>query len=214
MINICIPTLNAYEELAKCVASINNSTREDIHIHIIDNGGRMPHIEGDNISVMKPPANLGVAGSWNWFIDNVSEPRIICNDDVQFHPEAIDRIVAAYDEDYLIFPTAVGNSNSFSCFMLPDKVVQSVGKFDEWISPKYGYFEDNDYHRRMKLAGFDIKPCDAVIDHVGSSTLKNFSREKKEEHHEKFKLARDHYKKKWGGLPGEEKYDSPFGRKQ
>ncbi len=96
---------------------------------------------------------------------------------------------------------------------MPNNIVNSVGLFDEWISPNYGYFEDNDYHRRMKLLGFDIRPIESAgVIHVGSSTLKNFSPYEEKIHHERFRAARDRYIQKWGGLPGEEKFLTPFGK--
>lgn len=211
-IQVCIPTLNAYDELERCIESIRNSTIKVASINVLDNGtGYLPTSYGD-IYYMKSPSNLGVAGSWNWFIDNVPEIRLITNDDIIFAPDAIERMLSCYKEDRVIFPLGAEHTNAFSCFIIPQKIVDTVGKFDEWISPRYAYFEDNDYHRRMKFAGFDIEGCDASIRHSGSATLRNMTRVQKEKHHERFKLAKEHYIKKWGGEPGKEKYNSPFGR--
>lgn len=209
-VNVCIPTLNAYSELIKCIDSISESTIKVDNIFILDNGGKFYRDYPSNLSIIRAERNLGVAKSWNWFISNVPEIRIICNDDVQFSPDAIEKMVASYTEDRLIFPNALGNMNSFSCFILPNKIIEKVGLFDESISPNYAYFEDNDYHRRMKLAGFDIATCDAAVGHSQSSTIKNYGKSMRSEHHRKFDIAKKNYIKKWGGIPGEETFTTPY----
>jgi len=211
-VSVCIPTLTAYKELDNCIETIYASTKKVDDIYIIDNGRKLSKKYGDNVHITRVTSNLGVAKSWNWFINNVPEIRIICNDDVQFYPEAIQTMLESYDENRLVYPNALNNMNSFSCFILPDKIVKDVGLFDETISPNYAYFEDNDYHRRMLLAGYDIKPCDASVGHVGSSTLKHFNKFMEEKHHPKFRLARSNYNRKWGGEPGKETFATPYNK--
>lgn len=209
-INICIPTLNSYDTLRQCIESVRNSSTKVNKIFIVDNGNgfQMP---GDDLLIAPMPYNLGVAGSWNWFIDNIPEYRIISNDDVIFEKYAIERLIEAYDENRLVCP---GNLDShFSCFLLPGKMIEAVGKFDEWISPRYGYFEDNDYSYRMGLLGLGTTKVEgSLVTHEGSSTIRHFNKVDSKEHHDKFRLARDHYVKKWGGEPGDEKFRTPFGR--
>lgn len=212
MINICIPTLNSYSTLWKCVESINNSDIEVDHVYIIDNGGTLQWNGQKNLEIIKMPYNIGVSASWNKFIIEVPELRIICNDDVTFEPNTIRTMVEGYNYDRLVYPHTPGNDNAFSCFLLSQHVIDMIGLFDEWISPNYAYFEDNDYCYRMQLAGFTLAVCDARIGHVGSATLKNYNRASKEIHHKKFRLAEQHYKEKWGGGPGEEVFRTPFGK--
>lgn len=209
MINVCIPTLNATDDFYRCVESIKNSSVE-CNIHVLDNGRNLTHANLD-IILMQPPSNLGVAGSWNWFIDNVDQYRIITNDDIIFDKYAIEKMMESYTGDFLTFPENLGSA--FSCFLLPSKIIESVGVFDEWISPRYAYFEDNDYFYRMELQGFHTKRAEgSFVQHVGSSTLKHFDKDMAKTHHDKFRLAREHYKQKWGGEPGFEVYKTPFGR--
>lgn len=215
MIHVCIPVLNSYETLEKCVETINNSSIKVDSINIIDNGGFIDnsiYSKYDNVFIVSPGYNLGVAASWNWFIDNVPGIRLICNDDVFFFEHAIEDLINGYDEDNLVFPLTVDNLNAFSCFILPDKIINEVGLFDEAISPNYGYFEDNDYYRRMRLANFNIKGVETQVGHRGSSTLKNFSPVEEEAHHQRFRKARDNYIKKWGGEPGNERFVVPYNK--
>ena len=212
-VNVCIPTLNRYDLLNQVLTDIKSSIVIPTAIYIIDNGNgfknQFPEL---NIIVHKPGRNLGVAASWNWFINNVPEIRIIMNDDMKLPPDSIGKLANGYDENYLVFPYGMG-VNSFSCFILPNKLIEDVGLFDETISPGYAYFEDNDFSHRMSLKGYGIKIIlNTSLGHHGSSTLKLFSQKQISEHHKKFQLAQSNYKKKWGGLPGDEKYINPYNK--
>jgi len=214
-IAICIPVLNAYDDLDRCIESISNSSIA-CNVFVIDNGGSVKQKYYENVvhHIHTPLHNLGVAASWNWFIDNVPGTRIICNDDIIFDRYAIEKIIHAHsrNQDSLIFPQNLGG-NVFSCFLLPDSIISSVGRFDESISPMYAYFEDNDYSYRMTLEGFGTSPAEgSFVEHVGSSTLKHFDSMDERKHHDKFRAARDRYISKWGGGPGEEKYRTPYNK--
>lgn len=214
MITVCIPVLNSYDTLYKSIETIGQSVLDGPHlieIVVLDNGGRFDiNYLRPNLTLIKNSYNIGVAASWNWFAKNIKEIRLICNDDIFFYPESINNLVKEYDENRIVFPLTVENLNAFSCFILPDKITSEVGLFDEDISPQYGYFEDNDYHRRLQLAGYDIKGVQTKVAHRGSSTLRNLSPAEEKSHHEKFKVARNNYIKKWGGEPGKERYTTPY----
>lgn len=214
MINVCIPVLNNYEGLLKCVQSVRDSNIKVDGIYIVDNGGKIDHSLYPDTVICEPGINLGVAASWNWFIKNCSEYRIICNDDIEFEKDSIKLLIESYSRESLIFPnnSSLNTMNAFSCFLLPQTIIDVVGLFDEWISPNYGYFEDNDYYYRMSLKGFYIKDSRAVVNHVGSATLKNFSIDREAAHHERFRAAEKRYIQKWGGKPEHERYTTEFGR--
>lgn len=207
-VNVCIPVLNNYSGLQECLDSVKNSSINVGGIYIIDNGGGLGAV--DNALVHTPRTNIGVAASWNYFIKHVSEYRIICNDDVIFEKDSIEKMINDYNPDKMTFPfNGLDAFNAFSCFLLPQNIVNNVGLFDEKISPNYAYFEDNDYHRRMKLVGYDIQGCNTNVSHSGSATLKSFDANQSRRHHDKFRIAEKNYKKKWGGLPNHETLTVP-----
>lgn len=209
MVNVCIPTLNAVDDFWKCVESLQNSSVE-CKIYVIDNGGFVEK-RYENMLIHRPVSNLGVAGSWNYFIDHIPETRVITNDDIIFDKDALKYLMEFYSEDNLVVPENL--NSAFSCYLLPQNVINKVGKFDEWISPRYAYFEDNDYSYRMSMQNIGIvRAVGSLVEHVGSSTLKHFDKQKEREHHDKFRFAREHYKQKWGGEPGQEKFTTPFNR--
>lgn len=212
MITVCIPTLNSYDTLESCLESISKSSI-DVHTVVLDNGGNFYRRLPLRTMVIQQPYNLGVAGSWNWFIDHVEDIRIISNDDIVFDQYAIEKLVEALNKypNSLLFPENLGSC--FSCFILPQTIIDTIGKFDETLAPNYGYFEDNDYFYRMQLAGFGTsKATGSLVEHVGSSTLRHFSPSDEQKHHERFRASRERYIRKWGGEPTLEKYKTPYGK--
>lgn len=98
----------------------------------------------------------------------------------------------------------------FSAFMITKEGYEKVGEFDENFSP--AYFEDNDYHYRINLAGLKaITVPMAVYYHYGSRTsVEGLPRSI--ERHQSFERNRQYYIKKWGGMPGKENYKTPFNK--
>jgi hypothetical protein len=184
----------------------NGSLKPDMY-YIIDNG-KIINQYIPKAFVQRPGFNCGVAKSWNWFIKEVPEIRIICNDDLIWGADSLKILMDHYVEDRITCPFI---ANMFSCFILPDKIIKEVGLFDEAISPNYGYFEDGDYYRRMLLKGYGI-PNDIYcgIEHEKSTTLRLFNDEERHNHDVKFRLAAKNFTKKWGGSPGKETYTVPY----
>jgi GT2 family glycosyltransferase len=217
-INICIPTLNRYDLLEKLIESVTKSTIPVTKIFIIDNGCGLDnnYLHGKYnglIDIQNFGYNLGVAASWNWFGKYVKEYRLICNDDIEFHPETIGCIINNSLPDFITYPAGVSNMNSFSCFLWNDDIIEKVGYFDETISPNYGYYEDNDYSHRMSKVGIGLNAIQkCTLNHLTSSTIKAFTTSEMSQHHKKFRKAQENYKRKWGGLPGQERFDTPYKR--
>lgn len=99
---------------------------------------------------------------------------------------------------------------NFSAFAISLACWEEIGEFDELFAP--AYFEDNDIHYRMKLAGIDaIVYPPAMFYHYGSRT-QNEAQENGEPFVPSpiFEKNREKYVKKWGGVPGEEKFQNPY----
>lgn len=182
--------------------SLNRSTWP-VSLVVLDNGKDKRRAElaistFKNVSkIVEPAEPLGVAASWNWFIDNVPEERIICNDDVTFGPTAVHDLVMTSSDLALV------SGLGFACYLIRDSCVEIVGKFDEEISPGYGYYEDEDYLQRIdgrgtraRMITMEDVPCD--MKHTHSGTLKAATAFEIEEHHRRFKIAQHNYMKKWG----------------
>lgn len=230
-INICIPTLNRYDLCQKAIDSFYDISNKLIpsKIFIMDNGihdtiaypfiinsldisdldendsSIKEYIDQNDLCVFDPKINLGVAASWNWFIKNTSPSFcedntsfwIIANDDIIFYSTTLYNLVQAINKyPYMI----LGNGGAWSLMALHNNVISKIGLFDENFYP--AYFEDNDYHHRMKLENLDFKiPGTVAYNHATSSTIKAYSPERMKKHHHDFKCNRQYFINKWGNDP-------------
>ncbi len=201
-ISICIPVLKRYDLLRELLLSLHKSTVMPEAVYIINNGLDREKLDAVldaspvSIFVDTPEQNLGVAASWNRFIMETEDDRVIVNDDVTFAPESLALLTACPAD--LVWASGLG----FACFVLRDSCVEKVGMFDETISPGYGYYEDEDFLQR--LDGRGTKPAVATAEnvecgaaHFHSATLKASSHDEIIDHHRKFLIARGNYIKKW-----------------
>jgi len=94
--------------------------------------------------------------------------------------------------------TAEEEYPDFSGFMLSKNAYATIGEFDEGFSP--AYFEDNDYHRRLKLVGLvAIKHPPALFYHYGSATRNESGTITVTDW--SFVNSRAYFEAKWGGAP-------------
>lgn len=203
VIHVCVPVLKRYDLLRGLLQSLERGTIKPNAVYVIDNGMNYAKLESAIIGVidctvatLTPKQPMGIAESWNWFIDHVAEERVIVNDDVVFASDSLEKLVAS-DAD-LVWAEGCG----FSCFVLRDACVKKLGLFDETISPGYGYYEDEDYLQRLDGRGTRAPSAVATnvecgVVHLKSSTLKVASYEEMKEHHRLFKIAQGNYKAKW-----------------
>jgi len=225
VIRIGIPTLSQYSLLSELITTLSCNLKEyfSYEIHIIDNGGTLQQSkEAENIhsitstnlkiQVETPSYNLGVAKSFNYLISKLGK-CIICNDDVLFnHKDVIAIMQTAEKHHNCVIVEGNDPISGFSTFYVNrPEVIQMIGGFDELFSP--AYFEDNDMRYRLKLNGYSIEnailPC---WKHRRSSTLKKSTELYKRMHWCNFYRNRNYYLMKWGGLPGNEQYQTPFGK--
>lgn len=170
--------------------------------------------------------NIGVSAGWNrglrWAINLGLDAAFICNDDVVFEPATMTKMLIGISEGYDLvsgFNTRDEtydhlekveyiDSPDYACFAVdPISFVNKFGWFDENFSP--AYFEDNDMHYRIKLAGgTDKKRTDAPFFHKGSVT-QNWGGGQVVTS-PMFEKNREYYRTKWGGVPDEETFTIPF----
>lgn len=219
----CIPTYNNFALCAKAIDAAMKSTLVPDQVLVKDDSGTAaslpflgPLMEQYPLSVYVDKNRNGVAGSWNILMAEVGmrlgDYIIISNDDIEIHPHSFQALVDAANAtpDQIFFAGASTSGNAFSLFLLRyDAWLNSIGPFDTQFWP--AYFEDNDYARRMKLAGYEIVVVDnATYDHVGSATLHNYTPMEQGQHHLQFRDNQVYYVRKWGGMPTQEIYTKPF----
>jgi len=193
MTSVCVPVLKRYDLLQELIVSLRQGTVRPERICVINNGDHDIPSEFD-VEVLRPEQPMGVAASWNWFITNTTDDRVIVNDDILFAPESL-ALLVGQPHDF------VSCTFGFSCFLIRDACVRRVGLFDETISPGYAYFEDMDYFRRMRAAGIVDKVVQCGVRHRHSATLAAYTRAERKEHDRRFELARQNYTRKWACNP-------------
>jgi GT2 family glycosyltransferase len=225
----CLDSLNAgYPH--RIILVDNGSTDETC-----EEAGRLV---GPSFQHRRYETNSGTARSWNYGIADGFEKGadyvLVLNNDILCHPECINRmarrmqrndvaLATAFDvreevaapEDVFRIPAdskdgvAESAHPNFSAFALTRDCWETVGTFDEGFFP--AYFEDNDYHRRIVLAGLKaVAHPPAMFYHYGSRT-QNESGASPVVPGDLFEKNRAYYASKWGGPPGAESYATPFG---
>ena len=201
---IGIPTLNRYDLLKPSLEKYIIDF-PDTEIFIIDNGNQ--HIEriSDNITIITPKKNMGVAASWNMLCQLIYKEHdyaLILNDDVYLGYGTATVWRAIETCPYLLTQSAI----SWSVFILPQVLYDFFGAFDETFYP--AYYEDSDYLYRMKLEG--------VIQHVDTDlnpSIINISMTQEKDPelvNASMQANRLRYIDKWGGSPLLETFTTPY----
>ena len=151
--------------------------------------------------------NLGVSGSWNFLIKKAIKNKhtnfLILNDDIVLKKseEIINSIIDNDIQDTLYVPNKKYN---WSAFLLNQYVYNIVGEFDEGFTRCY--FEDNDYAYRIKLANMKIKEEPLL----NAEVYRNSMTIQKDPFLSTFAENQKYYISKWGGMPEQETYKTPF----
>lgn len=177
LVGMTIPVLVNFSGLIELLNTVR--TAHSIRYHIVDNS----------------TANHSVAESWNLgcrtLFDAGCGVVIVANDDIVLCPHSIDNLVDCWRETDAWIVTAanlrggpspeqvkimvpkppyrVHAHPDFSFFLLPRHTWDRVGEFDENFLR--AYFEDNDYHARVVLAGGTaVSTSAAPMYHYGGGT--------------------------------------------
>lgn len=202
---IGIPTLNRYDLLKEAVEKYITYF-PNIKIFILDNGDQNIDFEYSNVYVYSSEKNLGVAGSWNELCGLIFKEHgyvLMLNDDIEFSkPEQeIHYLLENFPSDFYVGPYY------WSAFILSKETFTKVGKFDEAFYP--AYFDDNDYHYRMKLNNCSYSSTEVLLPTLCRNSM---TLEKSPNINSTFEDLKKYYVAKWGGMPGEEKFITSFNK--
>ncbi len=176
--------------------------------------------------------NFGV----NHFLDKQFDYVLVLNNDILLHKNAIWRLVDRFRRGGVGMVTCMDvrgecNDNpanfakmndldkvsvsesehpNFSAFMVNRECWKTVGEMDMLFAP--AYWEDNDMHYRMKLAGVKaVCYPPALFFHWGSKTQNEaLGNGNVIVSGPMFENNRARYISKWGGVPGSETFTHPF----
>lgn len=205
---IGIPTLNRMDLLETAVSKYLHDFTCDIYI--VDNGNQPHNIDltTARIKYTVENKNLGVAGSWNVLCKQIfaagNDVAVIVNDDIimGFGDDIINQVCNKYPG------RLISTILDWCIFIIPQSIFNKIGEFDSNFFP--AYYEDKDYERRLMLANAGMVKSSLLAPLVYRS---NMSAQK-----DSSILVSAHYNKlfyikKWGGMPGSEKFSCPFDEK-
>jgi GT2 family glycosyltransferase len=213
---IGVPVINRGDLLLDLISSIDypvaklaivqNSHQSDVVDAIKKiKEGLNPNIK--SVYISSPFRNLGVSASWNHIITSFPEVPyvVIPSADIKFGAGDLEKVVEVNSHA----PDAFLSMEGFACFVITQSVVEKVGLFDENIYPCY--YEDNDYHRRIKLANAQFLTMTnlGVIHQGGSQTIMS-DPDYNTANGRSFSMNADYYFDKWGRTSPVHDYDSMY----
>lgn len=220
-IGVVMPVVNCLKYTQQAVRSLVMAGRP-YEIILIDNGstdGTQAWFAGVDRPVvyLRQETNLGVSPAWNLGIatafERGHEVVFVVNNDLVFAPDTVARLLAWLRQGLEFLTVSnIGASPdtlatharrelvievpNFSGFLTTRSVIGRVGWFDEGY--RLAYFEDLDYHERLKQEGVRALACvDAVVAHYGSRTR----HEGGVNHEPFFSENRQRFVAKWGYDP-------------
>lgn len=176
----------------------------------------------------KEPENSGLAACWNLGIKRAMEDGcslfLVLNNDLILSPTTIDNLAKRMLTGKYVMVTGVNQHEGinepqemmekyveyiedepenehpdFSCFMIDKNTIEKIGWFDE--NYFIAYFEDNDYHARIALAGEKaISTTTAIYFHYASKTVEE-NDYLKPIVAEAFRGNKKYFEEKWGHAP-------------
>ena len=163
--------------------------------------------------VLRPPVPLTASQSINLSITSTRrEGRSICiwmHNDAEAHPGSCKSLLEyamQLNEEGRKWGVIFTNYDALSATNM--RMIDEVGLWDTNLP---SYFSDNDFYRRVELAGYEKINTNIAVDHVGSQTI-NSDEEWKFMNSMTFPIYGAYYERKWGGSPGRETFTRPFNR--
>lgn len=210
--------LNGADDLLQQFTSIDYPVKR---YFILDNSQGDPEVlrainslpkSGDKyiqeIKVVHNVTNVGFSGSVNQIIKQNIDCPYWCIMSVDWHPKPNQlKKLAKRLESPFIGILCDETQNGYSSMVFTPELLYEVGYLDENFFP--AYYEDNDHRYRMELADLEWEYVPLKYNHKVSSTLKSRNDFQKK-NQKTFSENGRYYIAKWGGLPGQEQYETPF----
>jgi GT2 family glycosyltransferase len=193
---------------------VDNASTDRTNI-LLDNLSKFPN----QISI-RNKTRISLSTAWNQGLKRAMEDSefkyaYVINNDIEFEPFCVDQLikfVESHPEYVLVsglntrdFGKQEGKISDdacdFSAFLVTRECIDKVGFFDEGFVG--AYYEDNDYHQRVKVAGLkSCVLCDVGFYHYGSKTLKEgLNPIELKQSQANYDRNKAYFKQKWGFLP-------------
>lgn len=164
--------------------------------------------------------NHGVSKAWNEILKATRsyDVTVICNDDIIFWDNSFRHLIDFWTnrpKDCIIATgsnedaATIKGAPDYSCWATNSRLhLEEIGYVD--TNFQRGYFEDNDLHHRIRIAGYEgYRVGAARMTHIGSQT-QNHDKDNPVVPPKMFEANRAYYVAKWGGVPAKEIYAHPY----
>jgi GT2 family glycosyltransferase len=195
------------EWAAETIGSIRSDIVQNALV-VVDNseGGLEPVLAKRLFRYLRTGSNLGCSASWNvgreWAIRS-EVPLVILSEAVVFRDSGRCALDLAQSTSKSIGVRAL---QAWHLVALHHETLRKVGSFDVGFWPIY--FEDTDYERRMSLDGVGMVVRDVREWYSDKGHARSWREGWVEVDYERQEA---YYAAKWGGVPGEETFEFPFG---
>ena len=215
---LIIPAVSRFDMLEENLAAIDHPVRRLV---IIDNsltGYTYAPPEGspiERVDIMRPVLGIGVTGGFNAGVMQTPEAEwwLLSSTDIGYGPGDLANIAALMDESpdpAVVTGTRNDQRLLRGAYMALNRgCVEAIGLYDEWAFYPC-YFEDDDWIRRCELGGVDWLEYDGGISHDRSITIRS-DPQAAARNQATFPANQRRYVEKWGGTPGAETFDTPYG---
>lgn len=205
-----IPFTNREDLLRRAVASVQRMWPYTL---IVDNSDSGLDTSFWPAEITVPQVPLTFSQSMN-LLQRVAAKRaceVLCymHNDAEAGAGTPERFLAILEEAVAFRPrwgVAFTHYDTLAAFNMA--MVREIGPWDT-ILPQY--FSDNDYYRRVTVAGWEVIETGLPVTHMeGGSRTINSDAHRRFLNSVTFPLYERYYAVKWGGRPGRETYDRPF----
>lgn len=206
--------VNRLDLLYRAIASIQPYWP---HTVIIDNSDshdlRHEAALSSIVAIYEPPVPFSHSQSQNmlhrWGAERQCDAVLYMHSDAEAHegvPDAFFTTLAAWQQAGHRWGVSFTNLDTLAAFHMD--AIKAAGPWDTLLPM---YFSDQDWYRRVVLAGYPIVPTGLGVTHhnAGASTVKS-NPLLTHLHHVTFPLYHQYYETKWGGTLGKETYHRPF----
>lgn len=213
MIPIYIPYVNRPDLLQRAVESVP-LIHDRWDVEVINNSGSPVPDEicaGD----CNPCVPLTFSQTQNWMLTLAKERGapfyLFMHSDAEAEPGTVEglelmaRSLMANQYKWGAIFTAYDALAAFNV-----EAMTAIGGWDTMLS---WYCGDNDCYRRLRIAGYPTLESNLPVKHTPSQTL-NSDPEVARRVNLEIPFRESYYRAKWGGNPGHETYDAPWGGKR
>lgn len=199
---VVIPVFNQAQYTQSCLDSLHASGVSDSQIVVVNNASTDNTAallsERPELNVIHNDANRGCGYAWNQGVRaRQANWTILLNNDVLVPPGWLEGLLAFAEENHfdIVSPAICNGENDYDleafasrfmqkmarvkrsgtasgvCFMVHHPVFDSTGLFDD--DPRLGGYEDDEFFRRSRQAGFRLATTGrSFLHHFGSVTQK------------------------------------------